>query len=692
MVRTILAGLILCAISTTLGKAQMQQTLNLMPVPAKAQLSNGRLLIEKSFSVAISGHKEPRLEGAVELFLAQLGRQTGLPPIDLKVADSANATLAIQCDGGTKDVQQLGEDESYRLEVTATSARLSAPSTLGVMRGLQTFLQLVRITGEGFAVQEVSIEDSPRFPWRGLMIDVGRHFIPLDVLKRNLDGMAAVKLNVFHWHLSENQGFRVESRKFPKLTAAGSDGLFYTQSEVRDLIAYAHARGIRVVPEFDMPGHTTAWFVGHPELASGPGPYEIERKWGVFDPAIDPTREETYKFLDALIGEMAGLFPDQFFHIGGDEVNGKQWDANPKIQQFMHAHNLKNNNDLQAYFNQRVQKIVSKHGKTMLGWDEILRPDLPNSIVIQSWRGPDSLAQAAKQGYRGLLSSGYYVDLMWSAERHYLTEPLSGAAANLSPEEQKRILGGEACMWSEYVSPENIDSRIWPRTAAIAERLWSPQEIRDVNSMYRRLADESQRLEWLGLTHNSGYDSMLRRIAGSDDVASLKVLTDVLEPVKDYTREETATEPATSAKPLTRVVDAVRPESATARQFAESVDAFTAGTSKPGTEARVRSLLSRWRDNQVELQPIFEKSILLKEVAPISQNLSAVGAAGLAALDYLDRGEPAPAAWVTQQMAMVEQAKRPQAQLLIVVAPAVEKLIQASAGQPSASSSSLPAK
>ena len=614
MVRTILAGLILCAISTTLGKAQMQQTLNLMPVPAKAQLSNGRLLIEKSFSVAISGHKEPRLEGAVELFLAQLGRQTGLPPIDLKVADSANATLAIQCDGGTKDVQQLGEDESYRLEVTATSARLSAPSTLGVMRGLQTFLQLVQITGEGFAVQAVSIDDSPRFPWRGLMIDVGRHFIPLDVLKRNLDGMAAVKLNVFHWHLSENQGFRVESRKFPKLTAVGSDGLFYTQSEVRDLIAYAHARGIRVVPEFDMPGHSTAWFVGHPELASGPGPYEIERKWGVFDPAIDPTREETYKFLDAFIGEMAGLFPDQFFHIGGDEVNGKQWDANPKIQQFMHAHNLKNNNDLQAYFNQRVQKIVSKHGKTMLGWDEILRPDLPNSIVIQSWRGPDSLAQAAKQGYRGLLSSGYYVDLMWSAERHYLTEPLSGAAANLSPEEQKRILGGEACMWSEYVSPENIDSRIWPRTAAIAERLWSPQETRDVNSMYRRLADESQRLEWLGLTHNSSYDSMLRRIAGSDDVASLKVLTDVLEPVKDYTREETATEPATSAKPLTRVVDAVRPESATARQFAESVDAFTAGTSKPGTEARVRTLLSRWRDNQVELQPMFEKSILLKEV------------------------------------------------------------------------------
>ena len=211
------------------------------------------------------------------------------------------------------------------------------------MRGLETFLQLVQITSDGFAVPAIAIQDKPRFPWRGLMIDVGRHFIPLEVLKRNLDGMAAVKMNVFHWHLSENQGFRVESKRFPKLQEMGSDGLYYTQDQVRDLIAYARDRGIRVVPEFDMPGHSTAWFVGYPELASAPGPYQIERKWGVFDPAMDPTQERTYKFLDEFIGEMAKLFPDQFFHIGGDEVNGKQWDANPKIQAFMHAHELKNN-------------------------------------------------------------------------------------------------------------------------------------------------------------------------------------------------------------------------------------------------------------------------------------------------------------------------------------------------------------
>jgi hexosaminidase len=699
IVRTILAAVTLCVVFASVVKAQ-QPSLNLMPLPAKVKMGSGRLLIGPTFSVSIAGGHEARLDRAVELFLSQLRRQTGMPPIAMKVTDSANATLVIQAAGGTKGVQELGEDESYRLEITNSGARLDAPTTLGVMHGLETFLQLVRTTSDGFGAPAASIEDSPRFPWRGLMIDVGRHFIPLDVLKRNLDGMAAVKLNVLHWHLSENQGFRVESKKFPKLQGMGSDGLYYTQDEVRGLIAYARERGIRVVPEFDMPGHATAWFVGYPELASGPGPYQIERQWGVFDPAMDPTREETYRFLDAFIGEMARLFPDQFFHIGGDEVNGKQWDANPKIQAFMHAHGMKDNNDLQAYFNQRVQKIVSKHGKTMLGWDEILHPDLPNNIVIQSWRGPDSLAQAAKQGYRGLLSSGYYVDLMWSAERHYATEPLSGAAASLTPEEQKRILGGEACMWSEYVSPENIDSRIWPRTAAIAERLWSPQDVRDVNSMYQRLAVASSWLDGFGLTHNQSYAPMLRRIAGTDDIAAVNALADVLEPVKDYTREETAPAPATSASPLNRMVDAVRPESATARQFEDAVNQLLGGAARPGSEARVRDFLDRWRDNQVELQPQFEKSLLLQEVAPISQQLSALGAAGLAALDYLDRGEPAPVAWVTEQLAMIEQARKAQAQLLIMVAPSVEKLIQASAGQASAGQasagqaapSSLPAK
>src|SRR5216117_352795 len=336
--------------------------LTLIPMPANIEMGAGQLVVDPSFSVAISGHKEPRLQRAVEIFLSDLRSQTGMLPLDMKVSDSSTGTLLIHADSRSKEVQELGEEESYRLEITSSGAKLNAPTTLGVMRGLQTFLQLVEATPAGFAAPAVNIDDKPRFPWRGLMIDAGRHFMPLDVIKRNLDGMAAVKLNVFHWHLSENQGFRIESKKFPKLHEMGSDGLFYTQAEVKEIIAYAADRGIRVIPEFDMPGHSTAWFVGYPELASGPGPYQIERNWGIFDPAMDPTREETYKFLDKFIGEMAKLFPDRYFHIGGDEVNGKQWDANPKIQEFMRANGLKSNPDLQGYFVEGVQKIVAKHG------------------------------------------------------------------------------------------------------------------------------------------------------------------------------------------------------------------------------------------------------------------------------------------------------------------------------------------
>jgi hexosaminidase len=656
------------------------QALRLMPMPSSVQMEAGQFVVDPSFTVGISGPSDIRLQHAVERFLDRLRRQTGMPPLDMKVVDAGQAKLVVHSGHASKPVEELGEDESYSLEVSPAGAKLDAATPLGVMRGLETFLQLVQTAADGFAVPAIVIQDEPRFPWRGLMIDVGRHFIPLDVLKRNLDGMAAVKLNVFHWHLSENQGFRIESKKFPKLQEMGSDGLFYTQDEVRDLIAYAWERGIRVVPEFDMPGHSTAWFVGYPELASGSGPYQIERKWGVFDPAMDPTQERTYKFLDGFIGEMAKLFPDQYFHIGGDEVNGKEWDANPNIQGFKRAHGLKSNQDLQAYFNTRVQKLVSKHGKTMVGWDEILRPDLPKDIVVQSWRGQDSLAAAAKLGYRGILSFGYYVDLMWPASKHYEVDPISGAAANLTTDEKKLILGGEACMWSEYVSPENIDSRIWPRTAAIAERLWSPQDVTDLNSMYQRLQEVSEWMDWLGLTHNSSYEPMLRRIAGSND-PSLRTFTDVVEPVKDYNREELAVVEATSLSPLNRVIDAARPESATARQFSFLVDALVAGHADPAEKQEARTLLIRWRDNQTGLQGLESESFLLKEIVPLSQDLSTIASIGLQALDYLDRGETAPPAWATQQFTLLEQAQKPRAQLLLMVAPPVQKLVEASSGQ-----------
>ena len=665
--------------------AQIPSELNVMPLPAHVQVTGGVLKIEEGFTLSFSGYREARLDRAAQRFETQMARQTGIPFRAVVAKDPSKATLLITTDHESKPVQELGEDESYSLEVAPAGAKLHAANPLGTLRGLQTFLQLVSVTANGFAARAVSIQDEPRFPWRGLMIDSSRHFIPLEVIKRNIDGLEAVKMNVFHWHLSDNQGFRVESHKLPKLQENGSDGLYYTQEEIRDVIAYARDRGVRVMPEFDMPGHSTAWFVGYPELASGKGPYQIARKWGVFDPAMDPTNEKTYKFLNELIGEMAKLFPDQFFHIGGDEVNGKEWDANPNIQAFMQAHGIKNNEGLQAYFSQHVQDLVVKHGKTPVGWDEILVPGVAKTIVIQSWRGADSLAAAARMGYRGILSNGYYIDLGWSAARHYAVDPMGGAAASLTAEEKERILGGESTMWSEYVGLENIDSRIWPRNAAIAERFWSPQATVDVASMYQRMEAESKRLEWLGLTHRSHQRKMIQRMAGTaapSELASLGTLTEALEPVKDYTREENAATEPNSQTPLNRVVDAVQPESEVSRRFSVGVDQFLASSCKDALKAaELRAQLTLWAGNDARLQSLAERSFLVQEARPASSALSQAAELALNALDRLTQGLPLTEDLKKQQIEALRalELQAHKSQLTLPARAAFQRLIEAAA-------------
>jgi hexosaminidase len=670
------------AVTTMSAHAQSQPELNLMPLPAKMQPGSGALKIDASFRLFFIGYREARLDRAGQRFLAQLQRQTGIV-FDSGPADSAQATLIVTTGHESKAVQELGEDESYTLEVSPTGAKLDAANPLGVLRGLQTLLQLVATTHDGFAVPVIRIQDQPRFSWRGLMIDVGRHFLPLEILKRNLDGMEAVKMNVLHWGLSQNQGFRAESHKYPKLHEQGSDGLYYTQEEIRDLIAYARDRGIRVVPEFDMPGHSTAWFVGYPELASGTGPYQIERKWGVFDPAMDPTNEKTYRFLNEFIGEMARLFPDHFFHIGGDEVNGKEWDANPQIQAFMKSHGIKNNEGLQAYFSERVQRLAVKHGKTPVGWDEILVPGVPKTIVIQSWRGQDSLAAAAKQGYRGILSNGYYLDLGWSAARHFAVDPLAGAAAGLSPDEKELILGGESCMWSEYVNAENIDSRIWPRTGAIAERLWSPENDTDLTSMYERMDALSARLEWLGLAHSSYQGKMLQRIAGPaspQEFDALRTLAEALEPMKEYTRAENTATEATSRTPMNRLVDAVQLESDASRRFSANVDQLLASSCHDAAKvAELRAQLTLWAGNDARLQSLAQRSFLVKEAEPSSSALSQAAEVALGALKVLHQGPPLSEERKRQALETLNllELQAHQAQLILPERPAFQKLIEA---------------
>ena len=663
---------LLCASMLTV-KTYAQASLSIMPLPAHVISGTGQFRINTGFEVVFEGYKEPRLEHARDRFLVNLTRETGI--LHFPVPSSSTPRFVIKTAEPSSPVQQLGEDEAYHLEIAPDHVVLSAVNPLGILHGLQTFLQLVANAPQGYVVNAVTIDDSPRFPWRGLMLDAGRHFMPLDTVRQTLDGMEAVKLNVFHWHLSEDQGFRVESKTFPLLQEKGSDGQYYTQEEIRGVIEYARERGIRVIPEFDMPGHASAWFVGYPDLASGTGPYHIERKWGVFDPAMDPTRESTYSFLDKFIGEMTALFPDAYFHIGGDECNGKEWDGNSRIQQYMHAHNLKDNAALQAYFTGRVQKLVTKRHKITVGWDEVLQPDTPKDVVIQSWRGQESLAQAAKLGYRGLLSNGYYIDLNEPASRHYAVDPLEKATADLTPDQQKRILGGEATMWSEFTTPEIVGSRIWPRTAAIAERFWSPQNTKDVESMYERMAIVSQRLTYFGQNYQATSAQMLQRMAGANDVSSLKVLAGVVQPPEGYERE--GLRDYDYYVPLNRLVDAVPPESEQGREFTQLAQKLAAGTATSVEAEQVRTWLTLWRDNDAKLQPMLVQSELTTELVPVSRGLSQAAVIGLAAVNALEHHQTLAAADKKQDIDTLKQLRAPQAVLLNMVVPGVEILVNA---------------
>jgi hexosaminidase len=636
---------------TLFAAAGLAQTVvpALMPMPAKVETGAGKLGIDATFGVVWNAGGN---QAAVARFLNRVANQTGIIP----APSGSAATLQVACAPCTPS-PVLGEDESYRLEVTPAGAHLQAVTMAGALHGLETFLQLIQPGPEGFQVPAVHIEDHPRFAWRGLMLDCSRHFLPLEVILRNLDAMAAVKLNVFHWHLSDDQGFRAESKLYPKLTQFGSDGNFYTQEQMRQVVAYAAARGIRVVPEFDIPGHTMSWFPGYPDLAAGPGPFEIGRHFGVFDPVLDPSREETYTFLDGFIGEMASLFPDPFFHVGGDEVNGKAWKQSASVEAFARAHNLKDTLALQTYFNQRVQKILQKYGKNMIGWDEIFGPDLPTDAVIQSWRGADSLAAAAAKGYRGILSAGYYLDHVRPAAYHYAVDPLAGPAAQLTPEQAARILGGEACMWSELVDGETVDSRVWPRAAAIAERFWSAKELTDVDSMYARLEAVSHLLEWTGVTHRSSYGPMLDRLAGGRPVEALRVLADASE----ARGLGTGRRAKDSLTPLNRFVDAARPESESVRHL----ELLARNPADPAGLATLRARFSTWAANDARFQALAEGNSLLAELKPLSKDLSALGTMGLQILDYLYAAKPAPAEWVAAQSRELARMQRTDAEVLL---------------------------
>ena len=653
--------------------------LDLMPVPKQVEIGEGQFVLNKDFSISLTGNYHQRLAHEATRFLRRLDQKTALFFTQHKVSGElpgAELIINVERPGEVR----LHEDESYQLRIDAESIELKAQTDIGAIRGLETLLQLVGVSNGQNIFPVLTIHDSPRFHWRGLMLDVARHFMPMDVLCRTLDAMAAVKLNVLHLHLVDDQGFRFPTKAFPELLELSTDGQYYTREDLDEIIAYAHQRGIRVIPEIDVPGHATAILVAFPELGSKDTTYTLERFSGIFDPTLDPTNDAVYDFLDELFSEVAEVFPDPYFHIGGDENLGRHWNENEEIQAFMKVNNLATNHDLQTYFNIRIQKILNKYGKHTMGWDEIMTPEMPKSAIIHSWRGnwegmvaKQTLYDAARAGYETVLSNGYYLDLMMPASQHYLVDP-APAEMDLTDAERSRILGGEMCMWSELVIPETIDSRLWPRAAAVAERLWSPEEIRDVQDMYRRLSIISLQLEQLGLKHISSRNAILRKLAKSRDIEPLKVLVEVVEPMKGYTRNTNGTL-YTTFSPFMLWADAATADATVARVFNEDVGRYLSGKLEA---SQLRTQLDLWSNNHKKVLPIIKRSPALSEIESLSENLSKTAAIGLEAIGLIESGGKPSSGWVSRSQQVLEEARenggRTELQMISGIAMLVDEL------------------
>jgi len=485
--------------------------------------------------------------------------------------------------------------------------------------------------------------------------------------------MSVVKLNVFHWHLTDYQGFRVESHRFPRLQELGSDGHFYTQAEIRGIVAYARDRGIRVLPEFDMPSHAHSWLIGYPELASLPGPYSFIHEFGVDSVNFDPTRESTYRFLDEFIGEMTELFPDKYWHIGGDEVDGTSWDKSPLIQAFMKRNKLKDNNALQAYFNHRLVQILQKHERRMAGWDEILQPDLRKDVVVQSWQGVESLARSAKLGFDGILSAPYYLDKMERTSKYYAADPLP-IGTDLDATQAAHILGGEVCMWSELTSEENIDSRMWPYGAAIAERFWSQRDVTDVDDMYRRLDAASLDLEEVGARHISNPERMLRNACRGPIPASVRHFFDLVEPLRLGAREEARQ--ASQLTPLVALGDIAIADPPAARGFSKKVSGLLrdAPQHRNFHDELVQEFRS-WRELKPAMDTLAQTAPLFHDAEGTAADLADLGAAGEEAIGFLTTGAAPPLEWTQQQALLLDRARTSKGLLRIAVLDAMQQLI-----------------
>lgn len=770
--------------------------LPLMPWPAKVErpATQGALVLTDKTSVNVTGDD---LGDAPTRLRQRIALQTGwmLQPQAAK-PEHATITFAIARKVPTQPMPD--SDESYTLTVNASGVNIAANTRFGALRGMETLLQLIQNGTENTFIPWVTIDDSPRFPWRGLLLDSARHFIPPDDIKRQIDGMAAAKLNVLHWHLTDDQGWRFASKRYPKLTQLASDGLFYTPDQMREIVRYATARGIRVVPEIDMPGHASAIAVAYPELMSAPGPYEMERHWGVLKPVLDPTKEATYAFAEAMVTELTAIFPDPYLHIGGDEVDDTQWKNNAAIQTFMRDNSLTDSHALQAYFNRKLETILEKHHRRMVGWDEIFHPDLPKSILIQPWQGQDALGQVAEKGYKGILSTGFYLDQPQSTAYHYRNEivpqglnnvdvigdndsaqswsfsmprlkgkpvegsftlvkgesgwrgfidfsgksrravqdiewrsdnqvtftvdtwmgetrpvvtvnndtlsgyfllgnaryPVSGKLLDDVPKgifpvvpdasQQANLSGGEAALWAENVVAPVLDIKLWPRAFAVAERLWSAQDVNDIDNMYTRLqAIDAWSTVSVGLQQHSQQQAYFTRLANNADTLPLQILAQAVEPAQYYTRQHLKFQAGNyhQFEPLNRFADALNAESNTVRQMTKWVDRLVSDAEDNESAEALRHVFNRWQSNTSDVLALSESNYQLKAIKPVIQEVDKLASIGLRLTDLVARQGTLDDKEIASIQNELDNAAKIQDEVVIAAVYPLETLLNATRNQ-----------
>jgi len=501
--------------------SRTQREIAIVPRPMSLKRLPGEFALSAETRILI-GEGADGAKAIAEWFAGKLAQATGFPIQTRQTADAKPPAGAILLTAAGAD-PSLGE-EGYQLTVAKNGVVLRAAYPAGFARGLQTIRQMLPPEIEGgekadgaapWKIPCARIEDRPRFAWRGLLLDCGRMFFGVDFVKRLIDLLAYYKMNVLHWHLTEDQGWRIEIKKYPKLTEHGAwrgmnerkFGGFYTQEQIRDVVAHAAARHVLVVPEIEMPGHAMAALACYPELSCTGGPFSVETIWGIANDVFCAGNDNVFRFLENVLIEVLDLFPSPYIHIGADECPKTRWKQCPKCQARIKAEGLKDEFELQRYFVERMARFLNQKGRQVIGWDEIMEGDpSTDAVIVQAWRARfDPALKAAQKGYRAINSSNTSSYINFSVHDLDLRGlyDFDVVPADLSPSEAQRVMGGECCLWTEFVSPRWVDGQIFPRLLGTAENLWAPAEGRDFDAFYGRVKASCERLGRMGVRYGA---------------------------------------------------------------------------------------------------------------------------------------------------------------------------------------------